>query len=843
MGMAQENEVAVKVTADASPLKPGMDSAANDVEKASERMRASVAGLKDTIGGHMTQMTETVKAANDGIAGSFSSLTGAFSRVNVVLAGMAAVLAGGAVFKAGVEESKKLTGEANGLAKALGISTTEASALNVALGDIYSSSETFIGASQMLGRQLRTNEEGLNAMGLKTRDANGEYRNMKDLMMDGIKVLNGYKEGTDRNLAAQAMFGRGGAEVMSMLKLTNETIDAAKKKQEELGLVVGVENVEAAKAYKAAMNDVDDVMSAMRKAIGDAVMPVLTKLGEWFSTIGPAAVVTIKGAVGGLIATFWALKNGVVVLWETINAMVVSVTEPIRALSSAIFKAMTGDFAGAKAEISGIGNVISDAWSQSLDEMLKSSEETSEKIANLFNRPTDTAPKEATGKSFVDPNAKEKKSAAPKSLMPQWEADLAKLKAKYMIEHDMYEMSLEDEKKYWDAKLATLDKGDKEYGAVMKKSADMQLQILKKKAQEGRARAQEEVEEWKRAATNGIDIQQQAAEEALALGQINKAEKLQLDLQFEQERYEIARQALKQRMELLAKDPNMNPVEYQKLKNQLLEIYRKHALDKRKIESQITVEKMTPQMNVFKSMETSFSSAITGMLTRAQTFRQALGNIFKSIFSSFVTEMVAKPLIETASGLIRQTALYQTFFGVKAGLQATDLATKTAADAAAGASSVAKAAVAIPAEAGVAAAGAAASVAPTPFVGPALAAAAFAATMAMVMGALGGGSGGGSTTTGAGINMGKGSIPSAEGGWDIPAGATGLMKYHEREMMLPAEHADTIRSLKSGSAGGTVNLHVQTLDVAGVRDFFRKNSHTLAPGLRQMARNFTPSKA
>lgn len=807
MGLPQENEVQVRVSAETSALKPGMDASAQEVERASERMRQSVSGLKDAISGHMTTMTTTVKAANDDMASGMSSLAGIFGKVGGAIAAIGAVLAGGALFRAGVEESKKLTGEANALAKAWGISTTEASALNVALGDIYSSSEAAIGASQMLGRQLRTNEDGLNAMGLKTRDANGEYRNMKDLMFDAIKVLNEYKEGTDRNLAAQAMFGRGGAEVMAMLKLNNEVVDAAKQKQEELGLIVGTENVAAAKAYKAAMNDVDDVMSAIRKAIGDAVMPVLTKLGEWFAMIGPAAVTVIKGAVGGLIATFWALKNGVVVVWETINAMVVSVAEPIRALGEAIGRALTGDFSGAKDALTGIPGNISSAWKTAFDEIGKSSEETSEKIANLFMRPTDTAPKDGKGKSFVDPKQKDAKPAGEKSRMAGWEAALSEQKSAYMRAHDMYEMSLADEKKYWDDLLATLNKGDKEYGAVRKKSADLELQILKKKAQEGRALAQEEIEEWKRAAIDGVNVQQQAAEQQFALGLLSKQEMLAQEQSFEQERYEIARKAVEERMELLAKDPNMNPVEYQKLKDQLLEIDRKHAFDRQAIENKIKLDQATPALNVFKSMESSFANAITGMITRAQTLRQALGSIFSAIANSFVTEMVAKPVAEWAMGLLRQTALYQAFFGTKKALEVADAATQAATQKALGISSVLS-------NASIAATAAMASVAAIPVVGWAMAPEVGASTYATAMAFL----------------------PSAEGGWDIPAGATGLMRYHEREMMLPAKQADVIRDLADGGGGGgAVNIYSRSDD-----DVIRTGD--LKKLLRQMGRNFVDVK-
>lgn len=810
------SEIGVRIFAETGELKPGMDGAANDVERASERMRTSVAGLKDAVSTHMSQMTNTVKAANDDMTGGFSSIAGAFGKVGVAMAAIGAILGGGAIFAAGVAESKKLTGEANGLAKALGISTTEASALNVALGDIYSSSETFIGASQALGRQLRTNEEGLNAMGLKTRDANGEYRNMKDLMMDGIKVLNGYKEGTDRNLAAQAMFGRGGAEVMSMLKLSNEVIDAAKQKQEELGLIVGVENVEAAKQYKAAMNDVDDVMSAIRKAIGDAVMPVLTKLGEWFSSIGPAAVTVIKGAVGGLIATFWALKNGVTIVWETINAMVVTVAEPIRALAAAIGKAITGDFSGAANEIKGIGGNIAGAWSQSLDEMLKSSEETSEKIANLFNRPTDTAAKESTGNSFVDPNPKDKKKApGEKSQMPAWEAELARAKAEFMLKNDMYEMSLELEKKYWDDRLKTLEKGDKEYGAVEKKQADLSLQILKKKAQEGRALTQEEVEEKKRGLLYEVSLQEQAAEQAYQMGQISNEEILQLDRQFEQERYEIARAAIEERMALMAKDPNMNPVEYQKLKNQILEIDRRHALEKRAIENKIQQEAARPALNVFRTMETSFAGAITGMITRAQTLRQGLTEIFRSIVGEGINmtvrmaadwlRMEMMKTSATTAGVAARVGAEQSGAGQSLLLQA-GTAIKT-----------------IMVNAYEAMAGAFKALVGIPVIGPVIAPAAAGAAFATVAGY-------------------ASSIPSASGGFDIPSGINPITQLHEDEMVLPAKHANVIRSLADGGEGGGGSVHhhyhIKAFDGQDVKRVLMKHNVSVMEALKAADRNF-----
>jgi lambda family phage tail tape measure protein len=87
-----------------------------------------------------------------------------------------------------------------------------------------------------------------------------------------------------------------------------------------------------------------------------------------------------------------------------------------------------------------------------------------------------------------------------------------------------------------------------------------------------------------------------------------------------------------------------------------------------------------------------------------------------------------------------------------------------------------------------------ASTAAIPVVGPFLApeAAAGAVAAAEVMAGL--------ATAAASI-----SVLSAEGGMDIPAGINPLTQLHEKEMVLPAQHADTIRRLGQSAGGAGAN--------------------------------------
>src|SRR5690606_11617977 len=98
-------------------------------------------------------------------------------------------------------------------------------------------------------------------------------------------------------------------------------------------------------------------------------------------------------------------------------------------------------------------------------------------------------------------------------------------------------------------------------------------------------------------------------------------------------------------------------------------------------------------------------------------------------------------------------------------------------------------------------AGAAQSQASIPYVGPVLALAAMAAVFAGVMGM-------------------SSKVPSAAGGFDIPAGVNPLTQLHEEEMVLPAKYADVVRGMaeNGGSSGEPamppLSINISAMDTA-----------------------------
>ena len=75
-------------------------------------------------------------------------------------------------------------------------------------------------------------------------------------------------------------------------------------------------------------------------------------------------------------------------------------------------------------------------------------------------------------------------------------------------------------------------------------------------------------------------------------------------------------------------------------------------------------------------------------------------------------------------------------------------------------------------------------------------------------------------------------IPSAAGGWDIPTGLNPMAQLHEEEMILPAEHANTIRTLSSNGNAQQQPIVIQTTG----GDFIHKRD--LAKLLKSMKRDY-----
>lgn len=335
--------------------------------------------------------------------------------------------------------------------------------------------------------------------------------------------------------------------------------------------------------------------------------------------------------------------------------------------------------------------------------------------------------------------------------------------------------------------------------AVSKKAAEAELAVLKDKAATRKAIDAEILAGEERDGLARIEWDKQEAQAQYQQGQISKGELLQLELQFQAQIAQIRLQAERAKLDALADDEAAWVAQYQKI----LGLEQQFALQKRGIDLKIQQEGELSWQGFFGSIGNGFANLV-------QTFAQGtmtIGKFFQSM-GNIAINAVGDMLKTVIGNWIKSSAIYRSLLVGDAAAQ------KVASTETLGAKAVEAEGV-VGANAAEAASGAAASQASIPYVGPVLAVAAFGAILAMVLGA-------------------RNSMKSARGGYDIPSGINPVTQLHEEEMVLPAEHARTIRDLGRGGGGGS------PVELKGVSagEFFIAARKDLIAVLKQSRREF-----
>ena len=832
--MADDKQAKYDILADASQFRSELQQAANAARTHANDVKSAISGVGDV----------------------FKSL---LAPIQIV----AGALAGGKFFGEAISAANKLNGEAMGLVKSLGITGVQASALRTAMNDLGIETETYTGAFQKFARQLNKNESGLQRLGLQTRDTNGHFRDSNTLFQEAIAVVGSYAPGLDQATVAMQLFGKGAAEVMALQRLTNAEIEKAKQKNEELGLTITREGVTASRMFKSAMAGVGDVLTAVMNVIGQAVMPILTRLGEWFAEIGPTAVFVFKVAIDSVATVLQVVIGLARALWDVLLGLV----NPIIEIGSAIRKLISGDVAGATRQLQTAFNGWGDAITNGLRTAGEDLMRTGREVANLWGKGTEvSAPK--AGKRAVAADG----GGTGESRMAKWEEELAAkrdglqrqaeadgnfrqmtkaeeqsfwqgiLQIRSLSEHEriavqrrFYTLASEIRKEAFDAELVDLavqrDEAGKNFAQRIGIAQDMAKRIALAYGDESAQakKANGEVLKERRALAEQLrhienstsETRRKLAQDDLAADRLDELAMADLAGATALQKLDIERQYLAQKHQLEVDDqnwrlslmnPNTDPEAFQKAKDKLLEIEGKYLQDSRALNTRTSVELAAPWQNVAKTMQDSFAGALSGILLHTQTLAGAMRGLFSSVLQAFTQEMITKPLALMAMRAVRETALYRFMAGTAA----------TSAAAASGATVVSKgteAMAVVGANAAEAASGAAASQASIPVIGPLLAAAAFASIMALVLGS-------------------RSTIKSAAGGYDIPGNINPLVQAHASEMILPARYADVIRGMASnGDGGGADTMAQSTIHIHGSPDDSIK-LRDLAAVLKRLHRNF-----
>ena len=118
----------------------------------------------------------------------------------------------------------------------------------------------------------------LEDIGVKARDAQGHLKPMSALLPEIVTGLGKLESGNVKTADSVALLGRGGKELIPVLNEMRQGFDVVERQARSMGMVIGDEDVKAARVFLLEQRTLTAELQAFSLAIGRDVMPVVTQL-------------------------------------------------------------------------------------------------------------------------------------------------------------------------------------------------------------------------------------------------------------------------------------------------------------------------------------------------------------------------------------------------------------------------------------------------------------------------------------------------------------------------------------------------------------------------------------
>ena len=264
--------------------------------------------------------------------------------------GKKAAIAGAAVGAAMIAIAKTTANagdEINDLSKRTGISTELLSSYKLAAEKAGSSLGGFATAMRGLSARMLDAQTGsaeakraFDALGVSVTDSNGKLRPLNEVLLDVANRFSRMEDGAGKAALAQDIFGRSGMELIPLLNQGAAGLKEEAEMAKTLGVVFSTEAAANADEFNDAMRDLRAVLEGMRNDIGNALIPVFTRLAE-AATEGLA---TIRSKIDELAKSGklqeWAeaMARGVVTAFKVMAKAVEGLLLTVQFVQGVVFK-------------------------------------------------------------------------------------------------------------------------------------------------------------------------------------------------------------------------------------------------------------------------------------------------------------------------------------------------------------------------------------------------------------------------------------------------------------------------------------------------------------------------
>ena len=201
---------------------------------------------------------------------------------------------------ASVQAFRDVGSESMGLQRVLGGTIEEMSTLRGAaqLGGV--STDAMAMGMRTLSRQVYAGGKAFEALGIKTKDANGKIRPTNDILMDVADKFKAMPNGAAKSALALKLFGRSGTEMLPMLNRGSKGIAELEKQTAKYGMTLSKVDQENIKKFVAAQRELKMASEGAKVGLGKALFPALTQIQQALVKIIPPLTLAITPALKAL---------------------------------------------------------------------------------------------------------------------------------------------------------------------------------------------------------------------------------------------------------------------------------------------------------------------------------------------------------------------------------------------------------------------------------------------------------------------------------------------------------------------------------------------------------------
>lgn len=296
-----------------------------DAAKETDKQIVSIGSGFDAVATKTKKASDALKPVSAAAAGALTGLVGM-----------------------GVQAGKNAD-DLNTMAKQSGLTTDTLQKMGYAADLIDVDLETAVGAIRKMKKNLDGQDETWKRIGVQTKDASGNYRNIEDIFFDTIQALSNIENETERDTLAMDLFGKSADELAGYIDDGGLAFQQLSAEAEKSGAIISQEDLDKANEFNDQLDKLKASVGAdLLKAgasIAEALMPMLEKLvgalssvADWFANLGSGGQTFIMAllAIVAALAPLLSLISTICTILPVVSTLTMATVAPIMGVVAAV---------------------------------------------------------------------------------------------------------------------------------------------------------------------------------------------------------------------------------------------------------------------------------------------------------------------------------------------------------------------------------------------------------------------------------------------------------------------------------------------------------------------------